>query len=52
MARNGAARVPLFDAFRHQAREIALAAGVGLTPFAFFYVSGTYLTTYAHGELG
>ncbi|MFG2813641.1 MFS transporter [Streptomyces sp. NPDC048410] len=52
VARNGAAWMPLFEAFRHQAREIALAAGVGLTPFAFFYVSGTYLTNYAHGELG
>ncbi|MHB9848811.1 MFS transporter [Streptomyces krungchingensis] len=52
LARNGAARMPFFDAFRHQAREIVLAAGVGLTPFAFFYVSGTYLTNYAHGELG
>ncbi|MBY8858693.1 MHS family MFS transporter [Nocardia sp. CA2R105] len=50
-ARGGPARIPIVEAFRSQPREILVAAGVGLGTTCFFYVSGTYLTTYATGTL-
>jgi MFS family permease len=35
-----------------QRREIALAAGSVLASLGFVYMAGTYLTTYAHSQLG
>lgn len=47
IARTGRSRIPFLEAFKHQPREILLAACVGLTSNAFFFVTGTYLVTYA-----
>lgn len=44
--RSGIAKVPIAEAFKRQPREIMLASGVGLMQFSFFYVTGTYLTSY------
>jgi MFS family permease len=51
VARSGTARRPLIEAFKNQPREIFIASGVGLGLFCFFYVSGTYLNTYASSTL-
>jgi MFS family permease len=51
VATTGVVKIPLIEAFRRQPREILIAAGVGLTPFCFFYVSGSYLSSFATGTL-
>jgi MFS family permease len=51
-ARNLVPKAPLAEVLRLQRREIALAGGSVLGSFAFVYMAGTYLTTYAHSHLG
>lgn len=54
-ARSGAVkapRAPFLDAFRHQAREILLAAGSVAMLFAFFYIGTAFLTSYGTKALG
>jgi MFS family permease len=51
-ARDLVPKAPLAEVLRLQRREIALAAGSVLGSFAFVYMAGTYLTTYAHTHLG
>lgn len=43
----GRSRMPFVAAVSSQPRTLLLAAGIGLTTFAYSYVSSTYLTTYA-----
>lgn len=43
---------PLVGAFRHQGREIALAAGALAMLFAFFYIGTAYLTAYGTTVMG
>jgi metabolite-proton symporter len=43
---------PLVDAFRHQGREIAVAAGALAMLFAFFYIGTAYLTAYGTTAIG
>ena len=45
-------KAPLAEVLHLQRREIALAAGSVLGSFAFIYMAGTYLTNYAHAQLG
>jgi metabolite-proton symporter len=45
-------KAPLREVLHLQRREIALAAGSVLGSLGFVYMSGTYLTTYAHSHLG
>jgi MFS family permease len=51
-ARDLVPNAPLSEVLRLQRREIALAGGSVLGSFAFVYMAGTYLTTYAHNHLG
>jgi MFS family permease len=51
-ARDLVPKAPLSEVLRLQRREIALAAGSILGSLGFIYMSGTYLTTYAHSHLG
>ena len=51
-ARDLVPNAPLSEVLRLQRREIALAGGSVLGSFAFVYMAGTYLTTYAHTHLG
>jgi MFS family permease len=46
-ARNGSAKVPFVEAFKHQGGRIFLAAGLGITAFSLQYLSNTYLVSYA-----
>jgi MFS family permease len=46
-APTSARKLPITDAFRHQAKEIVVASGVVLTTFAFAYVCNAYLVSYA-----
>lgn len=43
---------PLVDAFRHQWREILVAAGALAMLFAFFYIGTAYLTSYGTTVVG
>jgi MFS family permease len=43
---------PLVDAFRHQWREILVAAGALAMLFAFFYIGTAYLTSYGTAVVG
>jgi len=45
-------RGPLAGAFRHQGREILVAAGALAMLFAFFYIGTAYLTSYGTTALG
>jgi len=51
-ARNELPRAPIAELWRFQRREIALAGGSILGGMSFVYMSNTYLTRYAHSELG
>jgi MFS family permease len=51
-ARNLLPRAPIAELWRLQRREIALAGGSILGGMCFVYMSNTYLTRYAHSELG
>src|SRR3984957_11257100 len=51
-ARNVLPRAPIAELWRLQRREIALAGGSILGGMSFVYMSNTYLTRYAHSELG
>ena len=51
-ARDLVPKAPLKEVLHLQRREIALAAGSILGSLGFIYMSGTYLTTYAHSHLG
>ncbi len=51
-ARNLLPRAPIAELWRSQRREIALAGGSILGGMSFVYMSNTYLTRYAHAELG
>lgn len=45
-------KAPIAELFREQRRQSFLAAGSVVGIFAFFYMAGTYLTNYAHVQLG
>lgn len=45
-------RVPLADVLRRQWRAVLLASGSFVALFAFVFMAGTYLTGYAHSQLG
>jgi metabolite-proton symporter len=51
-ARDLVPKAPLAEVLRLHRREIALAGGSVLGSYAFVYMAGTYLTTYAHTHLG
>jgi metabolite-proton symporter len=51
-ARRFVPRAPLAEVLRLQRREVALAAGGYLSCFAFSYMISTYLTAYAHTDVG
>jgi metabolite-proton symporter len=51
-ARNLIPKAPLAEVLRLQRREVALAAGSFLVCFTFAFMVSTYLTTYAHTQLG
>jgi len=51
-ARNASPKAPITELLRLQRREITLAAGSVVGGVSFFYMAGTYLTTYAHTHLG
>lgn len=51
-AAGGANRLPFLDAWRHQTKEILLAAGVLAIQFALFYMGTAYLTSYGTKTLG
>jgi MFS family permease len=51
-ARDLVPKAPLTEVLHLQRREIALAAGSVLGSLSFIYMAGTYLTTYAHSQLG
>lgn len=45
-------RAPLGEVLRRQGRTVALASGSFVALFAFVFMAGTYLVSYAHGTLG
>jgi metabolite-proton symporter len=51
-AREQVPKAPLAEVLRLQRREITLAAGSVVGSYAFVYMAGTYLTSYAHSHLG
>jgi metabolite-proton symporter len=51
-ARGGVSTAPVAEVFRHQRRNVALAAGLIVGIFAFRYMAGTYLMGYASTHLG
>ncbi|MBO0879264.1 MAG: MHS family MFS transporter [Mycobacterium sp.] len=51
-ARNLIRKVPLAELLRLQSREIILAAGSFLGCYSFNFMANTYLSTYAHTQLG
>ncbi len=51
-ARHLVPEAPITEALRLQGREIGLAAGGLLGGFGFVYMANTYLTMYAHSQLG
>jgi metabolite-proton symporter len=51
-ARNVVPRAPLAEVLRLQRREVVLAAGSVLGYFSFSFMASSYLTTYAHTDLG
>ena len=46
------AKVPVVELFRHQWREVLLAAGSAVMWLSFFYLGAVYLTNYGVGTLG
>lgn len=51
-ARSGGSEAPVAEVLRRQRREIVLAAGAGMSGFAFVYLASTYFATYARTQLG
>ncbi len=51
-ARNLVPKAPLAEVLHLQRREVFLAAGSMLCAFGFVYMGNTYLTMYAHSQLG
>jgi MFS family permease len=51
-ARNVVPRAPIAELLRLQRREIVLAGGSILGGMCFVYMANTYLTRYAHSDLG
>jgi MFS family permease len=51
-ARNFVAKTPIAELLRLQRREIVLAGGSLLGGFGFAYMANTYLTRFAHYQLG
>jgi metabolite-proton symporter len=49
--RNETVAVPFAEAFRKQSKEVLLGAGAVMTPFAFFYIGVSYLTSYGTQQL-
>jgi metabolite-proton symporter len=47
-----ASKAPLLELLRLQRREVVLAAGSALGCFSFPFMANTYLSTYAHTDLG
>jgi metabolite-proton symporter len=45
-------RAPLAEVLRRQGSTVALASGSFVALFAFVFMAGTYLVSYAHGTLG
>lgn len=45
-------RLPLAEVVRQQWRTVLLASGSFVALFAFVFMAGTYLTSYAHSQLG
>jgi metabolite-proton symporter len=45
-------RTPLLDVIQQQPGHVALASGSFVALFAFVFMAGTYLTSYAHSNLG
>jgi metabolite-proton symporter len=52
LARSAPPRAPLADVLRQQPGTAALASGSFVAVFAFVYIAGTYLTSYAHSHVG
>jgi MFS family permease len=50
--RNATPKAPVRELFRAQPRQSFLASGSVVGIFAFFDMAGTYLTNYAHVQLG
>ena len=51
-AQHGASRVPFFEAFKRQPREILLAGGAMIIAPSFGYLGASYLTSYGATVLG
>jgi MFS family permease len=51
-ARSKPPRAPIAEAIRRQPGNIALASGSFVAVFAFVFMAGTYLTSYAHTHAG
>lgn len=51
-AHDAPARVPLAEVLRQQWGTVALASGSFVALFAFVFMAGTYLTSYAYGTVG
>jgi metabolite-proton symporter len=51
-ARSAPPKAPVADLFRFQRRHVVLASGFVVGIFAFRYMAGTYLTSYATSHLG
>ncbi len=51
-SRNAPPRVPLAEVLRQQWSSVALASGSFVAVFAFVFMAGSYLTSYAHSTLG
>jgi MFS family permease len=49
--REGAARMPFFEAFARQPRQVLLGGGATLTTFALTYTGASYLTNYGTAVL-
>lgn len=51
VARDETVRIPFAEALRAQSKEVLLGAGAVMTPFAFFYIGVSYLTSYGTQQL-
>ncbi|RYE39943.1 MAG: MFS transporter [Hyphomicrobiales bacterium] len=47
----GVARSPIVEAMKQQPRQILLASGLGLTMGSYYYISATYMTSFAMERL-
>jgi len=48
----GHAKMPLVEVFKHQWREVFMAAGASMMWLAFFYLGAVYLTNYGTSQIG